>query len=491
MKYLLGIDFGGGASKATLLNTEGTIVAENTVEYPTLYPQNDACEQDPKDWISALCENTQALLQKSDIDAGDILAVAIDSATHTSLVCDADFKPLRNAMHWTDSRSRKQADALREQYGQMIFDKTYHRPDTIWTLPQLIWLKENEPQLFEKVRYIFFEKDYIRYFLTGVFCTDHIEAQGSMLFDCNHMRWDEEICALAGIRTDMLPPVVKPTDVIGIVSETAAAQTGLLTGTKVICGTTDTALEVFAAGAVKPGDMTVKLATAGRICVITEKAYPDKHLVNYSHVVEGLWYPGTATKAAAASYRWYRDTFGGEYDALNRGAEQVAIGCDGLMYHPYLNGELTPYADPMLCGSFTGIRATHTKAHFTRAVLEGVTYSLLDCKEYLDSLQIPCNGEAIAIGGGTKGKLWLQMLSDVLGITLKTNCSSDSSLGSAMLAGIAIGVFQDAADAVEKCVKQKDVVYPNAENTQKYRKIFGVYKKVHDALAPIYQQRCV
>lgn len=491
MKYLLGIDFGGGASKATLLNVEGNIVAENTVEYPTLHPQNGACEQDASDWIRALCENTRVLLEISSIDRADILAVSVDSATHTSLVCDREFKPLRNAMHWTDSRSRIQADRIREEYGQMVFEKTFHKPDTIWTLPQLLWLKENEPLLFEKVRYVFFEKDYIRYFLTGVFCTDYIEAQGSMLFDCVHMQWDQQLCALAGITVDMLPPVVKPTDIIGSVTNEAAAQTGLKAGTPVICGTTDTVLEVFAAGAVNPGDMTVKLATAGRICVITDRAYPDRHLVNYSHIVDGLWYPGTATKAAAASYRWYRDTFGGDYSSLNQGAEQVDIGCDGLLYHPYLNGELTPYADPMLCGSFTGIRATHTKAHFTRAVLEGVTYSLLECKYYLDSLDIPCNSVATAIGGGTKGKLWLQMLSDVLGVSLKTTQSSDSSLGSAMLAGVAIGVFKDSREAVERCVKQKDMVYPNAENTEKYRQVFAVYKKIHDALAPIYWQRCV
>lgn len=489
MKYLLGIDFGGGASKATLLDTQGNIVAENTVEYPTLYPQNGACEQDPADWIRALCENTRALLEKSSIDSRDILAVAIDSATHTSLLCDEHYQPLRNAMHWTDSRSRLQADALRQQYGQALFEKTFHKPDTIWTLPQLIWLKENEPEVFQKARYIFFEKDYIRYFLTEVFCTDYIEAQGTMFFDCVKMQWDEDLCALAGITVDMLPPVVKPADIIGKVTPEAAGKTGLSAGTPVICGTTDTVLEVFAAGAVKPGDMTVKLATAGRICVITDRAYPDRHLVNYAHVVEGLWYPGTATKAAAASYRWYRDTFGGDYPQLNEGAEQIDIGCDGLIYHPYLNGELTPYADPMLCGSFTGIRATHTKAHFTRAVLEGVTYSLLECKNYLDSLNIPCSGVATAIGGGTKGKLWLQMLSDVLGITLKTTTSSDSSLGSAMLAGIAVGVFKDAAEAVEKCVKQKDIVHPNPENTEKYRKVFAVYKRIHDALAPVYQER--
>lgn len=489
MKYLLGIDFGGGASKATLIDENGNIVADNTVEYPTLYPQAGACEQDPRDWIAALCENSRALILKSGISAEAVSAIAIDSATHTSLVCDGKFKPLRNAMHWTDTRSRAQADKLRTELGEEIFEKTFHKPDTIWTLPQLIWLKEKEPELFKKVKYIFFEKDYIRYFLTGVFCTDYIEAEGSMLFDCNEMRWDAGLCALAGITEEMLPPIVNPTDIIGSVTEAAAAATGLMAGTPVICGTTDTVMEVFASGAVTRGDVTVKLATAGRICVITDKPYPDRHLVNYSHIAEGLWYPGTATKSCAASYRWYRDTFGGEYAELDKAAAAVPIGCDGLIFHPYLNGELTPYADPALCGSFTGVRATHTKAHFTRAVLEGVAYSLLDSKLYLDSLNISYNTVATAIGGGTKGKLWRQMIADTLGIALKTTESSDSSLGSAMLAGIATGVFKDAAEAVKRCVKETDITYPNSENTVKYRAVFEDYKKIHDALAPVYSGR--
>ena len=489
MKYLLGIDFGGGASKATLIDTNGNIIADNTAEYPTIYGENGECEQRAQDWIDALCENIAALFSKSGVNMEDILAVAVDSATHTSLVCDKDFKPLRNAMHWTDTRSRKQADRLREEKGEEIFKKTYHKPDTIWTLPQLVWLFENEKETFDKIAHIFFEKDYIRYFLTDVFCTDYIEAQGSMLFDCNNGVWDNELCNLAHINEKMLPPIVAPTDVVGAVTKKAAEKTGLCEGTPVICGTTDTVMEIFASGAVKKGDVTVKLATAGRFCVITDRAYPDRHLVNYSHIADGLWYPGTATKAAASSYRWYRDTFGGNYKELDMGAEKISIGCDGLVFHPYLNGELTPYADPMLCGSFTGVRATHTKAHFTRAVLEGVAYSLLDSKLYLDSLGIEYNSVATAIGGGSKGKLWRQMLADVLGIALKTTESSDSSFGSAMLAGIAVGVFKDAADAAEKCVKQIDITYPNPENTAKYREIFKTYKKIHDALAPIYRER--
>ncbi|MBR2340377.1 MAG: xylulokinase [Clostridia bacterium] len=488
MRYLLGIDFGGGASKATLISESGSIVAENTVEYQTLYPEKGACEQNPSDWIFALCENCKAILMKSGVCADSIAAVAIDSATHTSLVCDGKFAPLRNAMHWTDTRSREQAERLFDMAGKEILDKTYHRPDTIWTLPQLLWLKENEPYTFSKIRYIFFEKDYIRYYLTGVFCTDYIEAEGSMLFDCNKMEWDGDLCALCGISPKMLPPIVSPTDTVGRVTDFAAQATGLSVGTPVICGTTDTAMEVFASGAVSKGDITVKLATAGRICVITDKPYPDRHLVNYSHVVDGLWYPGTATKSCAASYRWYRDTFGGDYAELDELASKIDIGCDGLIFHPYLNGELTPYADPMLCGSFTGVRATHTKAHFTRAVLEGVTYSLLDSKKYLDSLNIKHNAVATAIGGGTKGRLWRQMIADALGIVLRTTYSSDSSLGSAMLAGIAAGIFKDENDAVSKCVRARDIVYPNPENTAKYERVFEIYKEIHDALAPIYSK---
>jgi len=486
MKYLLGIDFGGGASKATLIDTFGNIIAENTVEYPTLYPENGACEQNPEDWIKALQQNCTALLSKSLVNPKDILAVAIDSATHTSLVCDGDFKPLRNAMHWTDSRSKLQADRLRKELGEEIFKKSFHKPDTIWTLPQLVWLRENEPEIFAQTKYIFFEKDYIRYYLTGIYCTDYIEAEGSMLFDCNKMQWDDERCKLAGITKDILPPIVKPTDIIGKVTKSVAESTGLKEGTPVICGTTDTVMEVFASGAVNKGDITVKLATAGRICVITDKPYPDRHLVNYSHIVDGFWYPGTATKSCAASYRWYRDTFGGEYKELDMAASEISIGCDGLIFHPYLNGELTPYADPMLCGSFTGVRATHTRAHFTRAVLEGVAMSLMDCKKALDGLDIPMDDYATAIGGGAASPLWRQIVSDALGIRLQMRNVSDSSFGSAMLAGIAAGVFASPEDALAKCSEIKSETLPNPENTEKYAKMFEKYKAVHDALAPIY-----
>ena len=488
MKYLLGIDFGGGASKATLIDTTGKIIAESTVEYPTLYIDGGGCEQSPLDWERALCENVRGILASGKISADDILGVALDSATHTFLPADESFKPLCNAIHWTDTRSSTIAKSLRESHGEAIFQKTYHKPDTIWTLPQLIWLRENKPDVFGRMRHIFFEKDYLRYLLTDVYCTDYIEAEGSMLFNCNTMTWDGELLSLCAVSADMLPKIKKPTDVVGTVTQKAAELTGLAVGTKVICGTTDTALEILASGAVTKGDMTVKLATAGRICVITDKAYPDRHLVNYSHVSEGLWYPGTATKAAASSYRWYRDTFGGEYKELDKEAEKIPVGCDGLTYHPYLKGELTPYADPTLRASFVGMGATHTRAHFSRAVLEGVALSLLDSKEYLDSLGIEHSHTATLIGGGAKSPLWSRIACDALGIELKIAESSDSSLGSAMLLGVALGVFKDFDEAVKLCIKIKKTISPNLENTEKYKQLFTKYKKIQSALAQIYNE---
>lgn len=489
MKYLLGIDFGGGSSKATLLSIDGAVVAESVAEYKTYYETVGASEQEPQEWIEALKENVACLVEKSKINTGDILCIALDSATHTSVVCDENYKPIRRAIHWTDSRSTKQAKFLRENYGDKIFDLAFHRPDTIWTLPQLMWLKENEPQNFSKVKKIFFEKDYIRYYLTDVFCTDYIEAQGSMLFDCNKNEWSKELTDICGLDMSVLPPIKNPTDIIGNVTKKAAKETGLKEGTPVICGTTDTCMEVFASGAVEKGDVTVKLATAGRICVITDKAYPNRHLVNYSHIVDGMWYPGTATKAAASSYRWFRDTFGGTYKELDELTKDIEIGCNGLIYHPYINGELTPYADPMLCGSFTGIRATHTKGHFARAVMEGVCYSLLDSKIALDGIGIKYKNAATLIGGGAKGKKWAKITADTLGMKLNITENSDSSFGSAMLAGIAVGVFSDAKDAVQKCVKPLDIIKPDLSNTEKYKKVFAEYKKIHDALAPIYDAR--
>ena len=486
MKYLLGIDFGGGASKATLLSEEGVICATNTTEYATNYPKPGYAEQNPDDWVKATCENIKGVLEKSKVKPDEICAVSLDAATHTAVIMDEDFNVIRPAIYWTDTRSTEEVSYLKENYSEIIDKQVLHKADTIWSLPELLWIKNNEPENWSKVRKILFAKDYVRHQLTGDYVTDYIEAEGSMMFDINTMQWSKELCGVLGIDTEMMPKIVKPTDIVGKITKAASELTGLCEGTPVLCGTTDTVMEVFASGAVSKGQMTLKLATAGRICVITDKPYPDINLINYSHIIDGMFYPGTATKSCAASYRWFRDTFGEDYKELDKQAESVEVGSEGLVFHPYLNGELTPYANPKLCADFVGVRALHKKAHFTRAVLEGVAMSMLDCKTTLDNMNIPHNDTAVIIGGGGKSPLWRQMISDALGIELVEMKYSDSSFGSAMLAGIALGVFENAEKAVQKCNKIVSKTIPNSENTAKYKEVFRRYKAIQKALEPIY-----
>ncbi len=488
MKYLLGIDFGGGSSKATLLSEQGEIVATNSVEYPTLYPKPGWVEQNPDDWYAATKENIAQVLKKSGAMPQEVVAVSLDAATHTAVLMDENFDVLRPAIYWTDIRTVGEVNWLKESFGQIILEKTLHNVDTIWTLPQLLWVKNNEPENWARTKKIMFAKDYVRHMLTGDYVTDNIEAEGSMLFDYNTQEWSDEICEIIGLDKSILPQVVNPLDIVGQITDKAAEETGLAAGTKVLCGSTDTVMEVFAAGAVSKGQMTLKLATAGRICVVTDRSYPHKNMINYSHVIPGLWYPGTATKSCAASYRWYRDTFGGDYMELDEGAMSVAPGSDGLIFNPYLNGELTPYADPLLRASFIGVRASHTKAHFTRAVLEGVSMSMLDCMCALREIGVSHNDEAVIIGGGGKSPLWRQITADVLGISLVEKRHSDSSFGSAMMAGVAAGVWESPEAAVKVCNQTVSLTTPNWENHEQYKKVFSKYKKVHDALVDIYHE---
>ncbi len=487
MKYVLGIDFGGGASKATLLSREG-IVAENTVEYPTLYPKAGYVEQNPKDWFDAACENISAVIKKSGIFPSDIAAVCCDAATHTAVLMDENFNVIRNSIYWTDTRSTREVDYLKANYSALIEKAVLHKPDTIWTLPELLWIKNNEPQIWGRVKKIMFAKDYVRHCLTGDYATDYIEAEGSMLFDAVRREWSCDLLGILELVPDSMPEIIKPSDIAGRVTKKASKISGLSEGTPVLCGTTDTVMEVFASGATKKGQMTLKLATAGRICVITDKPYPHKNMINYSHVIDGLYYPGTATKSCAASYRWYRDTFGEDYKTLDSGAESIPIGAEGLVFHPYLNGELTPYSNPRLCADFVGVRSSHTKAHFTRAVLEGVAMSMLDCIKTLEEIGIPHEADAIIIGGGGKSPLWRQIVSDALGIRLVEKKYSDSSLGSAMLAAVFAGIFESNEQALELCNENVSVTAPNPENTEKYTLLFKKYKAIQKALEPIYNE---
>ncbi len=485
-KYVLGVDIGSGSVKLTLLSRAGKIAATAGCEYPTHYPHVGWCEQDPEDWCKAFRSAFGDICAQAQVAAEQIEALALDAATHTAVLLDEDLQIIRPAILWTDQRSKEQVNWLKENCLQTVMEQAMNAPTTVWTLPQFMWLRQHEPENWSRIRHILFAKDYLRYRISGTMETDTIEAAGSMFYDVIHECWSEELCAVGQIDMAWLPKLCRPTDVVGHVTAAAAEEFGLCRDTRVLVGTTDTVMEVFAAGNVEPGHTTVKLATAGRICVITDKQLDSKFIFNYRHVVPGLWYPGTATASCANSYRWYRDTIGREpFADLNVPAEQIPAGSDGLMFHPYLNGELTPYNDPELKGSYTGISARHTTAHFTRATLEGVAMSLKDCMQTLYDLGVEMKRVRI-IGGGAKGLLWRQIVADVLGIEMQKVKVDDSSFGTAMLAAVGIGWFDSFAQAAEACIEVESVCRPNPENQKIYEVLFARYKAIHDALAPIY-----
>lgn len=487
MKYLLGVDFGGSSSKATLLREDGVVAATASREYPTYYPENGWAEQDAEDSYNAACANIRELLEKTGVAPEDVAALALDAATHTAVLLGEDDRPVRRAIYWTDTRASTEAAQLKSEMGSALMEECYNSVSSLWTLPQLMWLKKHEPETLRKTRKVLAVKDYVRYRMTGDYVTDTIEAMGFLLLDARKNQWSETLCAMAGLDVRLMPPIVEPTTHLSPLTAQAQADTGLTAKTAVIAGATDTVMEVYAAGAAHEGQATVKLATAGRICSITDHEVVDPRLVTYRHVVNGLWYPGTATKSCAASNRWYRDTFGGSFDEMSKAAAEVVRGCEGLFFHPYLQGEITPYLDDRLRASFVGAAGFHTKAHFNRAVLEGVAYSMKDCFATLVELGIAPT-QAVAIGGGAKSGLWRQILADMLNIPLKTVENVDSSLGSAMLAGVAVGVFASHADAVERCVREQGVTLPDPEGVDFYNERFKLYKEIQAALAPIYHK---
>jgi xylulokinase len=494
---LLGIDVGTSGCKITAVDVEGRIIDQGFAEYETFHPHPGYSEQNPEDWYRVACTLLRAILARGTCSAGAIAALSLDGSTHNAVLADSNFTPLRPAIMWTDQRSAPQAAWLEKQAGEHIFRTTYQKPSPTWTLPQILWVKEHEPEVLARVARILFTKDYVRWRLTGTWQTDYIEAQGSLFYDMNRRAWAEDLSQLAGLPAECLPPLVKPTELVGRVTASAAAATGLKEGTPVVAGCSDSAIEDYAAGAIAPGQLILKLATAGNVNVMTSEPHPHPKTLTYSHVIPGLWYTVVATNTAASAERWFRDLFCREemaqaagqdksvYELMHELAAGIPPGADGLFFHPYLLGERAPYWDPNLRGSFVGATMRHTKAHFLRALLEGVAYSLRDCFRTIAEMQLPVH-EIRLIGGGAKSTLWSQITSDIFGRPIVRPAGCDASFGAALLAGVGVGLFTDEADAIRRCTRVRDVLEPDARASEIYAKLFPLYCRIHDDLSGTY-----
>ena len=497
-QLLLGIDIGTSGCKVTVIDTDCNFIGDGYTEYTTYHPNIGWSEQEPADWFPAFMRSFRIALEKGKVSAEQVVALSLDASAHNIVLLDKDDRVLRRTIMWTDTRSVEETAYMMEHYKDRIFEIGYQMPSPTWTMLQLMWIGRHEPETLKKTKRAMFVKDYVRYQLTGTWTTDYIEAQGSLLFDNKSWGWSEELCKISGVPISILPPVVKPTDVVGHITREMSGITGIKEGVPVINGATDTALEAYCVGAIKENSCVTKLATSGTIYLFRPDPYPDPKALTYSHVVEGLWYTCLATSSAAESLRWYRDTFcqeewgkeklGGAntYQILDREAEKVEAGSEGLFFHPYLMGERSPYWDTKLRASFVGATAHHGRGHFNRAVLEGVAYSIKDNFSLIEAtVDIK---EVRIVGGGGKSPLWRSIMANVLNRPILKFENDDSSYGSALLAGVGAGIFSSHEEAVTKGLHLKERVEPDEELAEKYRKSFQIYRQIHDITEPVYKQ---
>lgn len=484
--YLLGIDLGAGSLKATIIDAQGRLIGEGSVPVTTLVPRLGWSEQDPAEWYVALCVAVRAALAVSGISPADIVGIGLSAGAHIPVLTNAQGAVLRPAIMWNDQRAGAQAAALHAAAGAKIIATSLNRVNPTWTLAMLAWVRENEPEVFAETARVYLAKDFLRHCLTGTWETDFSDAVGALLADNETKGWSAELAGLIGLDMAKLPPIVAPEAIVGGVTPEAAARTGLVAGTKVVCGSNDTTVEFFGVGGNTPGVGGVKLATAGVLYLATQGPSVNPPISCYPHILPGLYYTATGTNSCASAHRWLRDLMfaQGGFEAMDALAATVPPGAEGLLFHPYLQGERAPYWDPLLRADFIGLTISHHHAHFARALYEGLAFSIRDLLGAARELGLEF-GRIRLMGGGARSATWRQIIADVTGLTIERTEAADASFGAALVAGVGAGVFASHEEAVARCVRLLDVTEPDAGRNEFYSALFGIYKEAQAALAGI------
>ena len=492
MKWLMGIDIGAGSLKTMIIDSTGKVCGSASMDITTHSPFPRWSEQDPMDWWRAVCDTVPRAIQEAGIGASQIAAISFSAGAHTPVLEDQAGNLIRPAILWNDQRSGEESRELFEQNGARILELGFNRPAPTWTLPQFLWLTRHEPDAVKKTARVYVAKDWLRSRLTGTWETDRTEAVGTLIFDPKKDTWSNELCQLANWDISTLPPLVHPTSIVGSVTEAAARATGLCEGTPVVCGTSDTSIETFGAGSIAPGDGTIKLATAGTVSVVIDRPHIHETLINYPLAIPGLWYAISGTNSCASAHRWLRDKFfmtdglsGSQaFAEMDRLAGTIKPGSEGLLFHPYLQGERAPYWDPLLKADFVGIGFRHDKGHFARALYEGIAFSLRDVLEQFRARGMDIKRARI-IGGGSKSTIWRQIVANILNIEILLPETTDASFGAALIAGVGIGVFESEQRAALDCAKIIDRALPEPELVVFYDKLFEIYKDAQKGLEQV------
>jgi xylulokinase len=495
--YVIGIDCGTSGTKTVLFDERGGVIAQDTIEYPMYQPQNGYAEQDPADWKNAMIGTVKAVMAKSGVSKADVKGIGISGQMHGLVMLDEQGEVLRKSIIWCDQRTAAEVDEMNRVVGrEKLIAITANPALTGWTAAKILWVKNNEPEIYAKCKHILLPKDYLRYILTGEFATEVSDASGMQLLDVPNRKWSDELLGLLGIDKSFLGKVYESCDVTGTLKPAVADELGLEASTIVCGGAGDNAAAAIGTGVAVDGKAFTTIGTSGVVFAHTSGVAidPKGRVHTCCAAVPGTWHLMGVTQGAGLSLKWFRDNFCGaekyvagqmgtdEYILMDRSAERIPIGSDRLLYLPYLMGERTPHLDPNARGVFFGLSAIHTKTHMLRAVMEGVAYSLRDCTEVFKEMGIAADDMA-ACGGGGSSPLWRQMLADLYNCPVKTVKSKQGpALGVAILALVACGAYKSVPEAAAAVVAVDKICEPVAANVPDYEKYYRLYDKIYPSL---------
>ncbi|MCL1823546.1 MAG: xylulokinase [Oscillospiraceae bacterium] len=503
MAYILGIDIGTSGTKTVLFDETGKAQASSTHEYPLYTPQNGYAEQNAEDWWNAVVNSVRDVLAESEVNPAEIKGVGLSGQMHGLVMLDGDNNVIRKSIIWCDQRTANEVNELNQKVGHdKLIEITANPAITGFTAAKILWVRNNEPENYEKCRHILLPKDYIRYMLTGEFATEVSDASGMQLLDIPKRDWSDEVLQKLSIDKALLAKVHESPEITGEITSRAAGLTGLKAGTPVVGGAGDNAAAAIGTGVVEDGKAFTTIGSSGVVFAHTSNISIDKggRVHTFCCAVPGAWHVMGVTQSAGLSLKWFRDNLcWGEmetalgmnvdpYYLLDRMASDVPISANRLFYMPYLNGERTPHLDPNARGSFVGLSTMHKKHDLIRAVMEGVSYSLRDCVEVMREMNINVS-DMMACGGGGTSKLWRQMLADLYACNVKTAHNSEGpALGVAILAAVGTGLYKSVPEACKAIIKIDREQAPIQENTEKYEKVYTMYRKLYPAMKGIFAE---
>ncbi len=492
MPFLLGIDIGTTAVKSAVFSDDGILRGEASAEYETFYPAENAVEQRPEDWWRATVFTIQKVLHSSRVHSRDIAAIGVSSQGPTMLAVDKRGHPLHPALIWMDQRADSACAWLHQTLGEeMIFGVTGNIINSYYVLPELLWFRQNKPEIYADTSKILQANGYINLKLTGQYSIDRSHAGLTLLYDIQQRQWAGNLFQAVDIPPDIFPEIFECHAIIGEVTDTAAKETGLKAGTPVIAGTVDGTAAALEAGVIHDGSVCEMTGTSTVIMAALTDLMTNKRLTFFPHAVQGAFLLVGAMSSSGASLKWFKNQLGlveqntsvlleiDPYDVMNREVERLADGPSGLIFLPYLAGERSPIWDNKARGVFFGLSANTTRGEMIKALFEGTAFGL---KHNIDVLTE--GGMAVteihSVGGGAKSAVWNQIKADITNIPIMVpETAIGAPFGDVVLAGHGIGLFPDLSQTIRKFVTIQEIYEPRSEYVQKYQEMFAIYKNLY------------